>query len=304
MANRRMFSLDVVDTDNFLDMPLSAQGLYFHLGMRADDDGFISSPKKIIKIVNASEDDLKLLIIKGYLIPFESGVIVIKHWRQNNYVKGDRYKPTIYQNERKQLYAENNIYHLDTVCIQNGTKTEPQDRLGKDSVGKDRLGKDSVGKDSVGKDSVDTSPKGEVKKGENPPIPLGEKKTEKQELKTILNSFAFSSTLHQKIQEWLLYKKERRKTYKPTGLHNLLVQVQNQCQRHGEKAVIEIINRSMANNYEGILWAKIAEEGQTRTQSAQNLAKQNRFCNYEQRNWDFAELERMERERLQGTDMG
>ena len=299
MANRRMFSLDVVDTDNFLDMPLSAQGLYFHLGMRADDDGFISSPKKIIKIVNASEDDLKLLIIKGYLIPFESGVIVIKHWRQNNYVKGDRYKPTIYQNERKQLYAENNIYHLDTVCIQNGTKTEPQDRLGKD-----RLGKDSVGKDSVGKDSIDTSPKGEVKKGENPPIPLGEKKTEKQELKTILNSFAFSSTLHQKIQEWLLYKKERRKTYKPTGLHNLLVQVQNQCQRHGEKAVIEIINRSMANNYEGILWAKIAEEGQTRTQSAQNLAKQNRFCNYEQRNWDFAELERMERERLQGTDMG
>ena len=294
MANRRMFSLDVVDTDNFLDMPLSAQGLYFHLGMRADDDGFISSPKKIIKIVNASEDDLKLLIIKGYLIPFESGVIVIKHWRQNNYVKGDRYKPTIYQNERKQLYAENNIYHLDTVCIQNGTKTEPQDRLGKDSVGKD----------SVGKDSIDTSPKGEVKKGENPPIPLGEKKTEKQELKTILNSFAFSSTLHQKIQEWLLYKKERRKTYKPTGLHNLLVQVQNQCQRHGEKAVIEIINRSMANNYEGILWAKIAEEGQTRTQSAQNLAKQNRFCNYEQRNWDFAELERMERERLQGTDMG
>ena len=294
MANRRMFSLDVVDTDNFLDMPLSAQGLYFHLGMRADDDGFISSPKKIIKIVNASEDDLKLLIIKGYLIPFESGVIVIKHWRQNNYVKGDRYKPTIYQNERKQLYAENNIYHLDTVCIQNGTKTEPQDRLGKDSVGKD----------SVGKDSIDTSPKGEVKKGENPPIPLGEKKTEKQELKTILNSFAFSSTLHQKIQEWLLYKKERRKTYKPTGLHNLLVQVQNQCQRHGEKAVIEIINRSMANNYEGILWEKIAEEGQTRTQSAQNLAKQNRFCNYEQRNWDFAELERMERERLQGTDMG
>ena len=289
MANRRMFSLDVVDTDNFLDMPLSAQGLYFHLGMRADDDGFISSPKKIIKIVNASDDDLKLLIIKGYLIPFESGVIVIKHWRQNNYVKGDRYKPTIYQNERKQLYAENNIYHLDTVCIQNGTKTEPQDRLGKDSVGKD---------------SIDTSPKGEVKKGENPPIPLGEKKTEKQELKTILNSFAFSSTLHQKIQEWLLYKKERRKTYKPTGLHNLLVQVQNQCQRHGEKAVIEIINRSMANNYEGILWAKIAEEGQTRTQSAQNLAKQNRFCNYEQRNWDFAELERMERERLQGTDMG
>ena len=92
MANRRMFSLDVIDTDNFLDMPLSAQGLYFHLGMRADDDGFIASPKKITKLINASNDDLKLLIAKGYLLPFESGVVVIRHWRQNNYVKGDRYK--------------------------------------------------------------------------------------------------------------------------------------------------------------------------------------------------------------------
>lgn len=110
MANRRMFSLDVIDTDNFLDMPLSAQGLYFHLGMRADDDGFIASPKKITKSVNASNDDLKLLIAKGYLLPFESGVVVIRHWQQNNYVRGDRYKSTIYQDEKSQLCVENSIY--------------------------------------------------------------------------------------------------------------------------------------------------------------------------------------------------
>ena len=302
MANRRMFSLDVVDTDNFLDMPLSAQGLYFHLGMRADDDGFISSPKKIIKIVNASEDDLKLLIIKGYLIPFESGVIVISDWCVNNYIRADRKHSTRFTKEFSLLSKDKDTYklRLEDHGNQMTTIIQPSDNQATDKWHTEVR----LGKDSVGKDSIDTSPKGEVKKGENPPIPLGEKKTEKQELKTILNSFAFSSTLHQKIQEWLLYKKERRKTYKPTGLHNLLVQVQNQCQRHGEKAVIEIINRSMANNYEGILWAKIAEEGQTRMQSAQNLAKQNRFCNYEQRNWNFAELERMERERLQGTDMG
>ncbi len=84
MANRRMFSLDVVDTDKFLEMPLSTQALYFHFGMRADDDGFVSSPKRIIKSLCCNEDDLKLLIAKGYLIPFESGVVVISDWNINN----------------------------------------------------------------------------------------------------------------------------------------------------------------------------------------------------------------------------
>lgn len=94
MRNKRMFSLDVVDTDNFLDMPASAQALYFHLGMRADDDGFVSSPKRITNMVNCGNDDFKLLIAKGYLIQFEGGVVVITHWKQNNYIRGDRYVKT------------------------------------------------------------------------------------------------------------------------------------------------------------------------------------------------------------------
>lgn len=92
MANRRMFSLDVVDTDRFLEMPLTAQCLYFHLGMRADDDGFIDSPKRILRYIGSNDDDLRILLTKGYLIPFEDGVIVIKDRLKNNRVRPDRKK--------------------------------------------------------------------------------------------------------------------------------------------------------------------------------------------------------------------
>ena len=103
MAKRRMFSLDVVDTDVFLDLPASSQSLYFHLGMRADDDGFVSSPKRITAMVNASGDDLKLLIAKGFIIPFEAGVCVIRDWKVNNYIQSDRYAPSIYIEEKQHL---------------------------------------------------------------------------------------------------------------------------------------------------------------------------------------------------------
>ena len=92
MADKRMFSLKIVDSDLFLDMPLSSQCLYFHLSMRADDDGFVNNPKKIIKIIGANEDDLKILIAKGFVIVFERGIIVITHWKINNYIRNDRRK--------------------------------------------------------------------------------------------------------------------------------------------------------------------------------------------------------------------
>ena len=103
MAAKRMFSIDVVDTDKFLDMPVSTQALYFHFGMRADDDGFVASPRKIVKIANCTNDDLKVLISKGYVIPFQSGVIVITDWKTNNFIRSDRYKATKYQEEFEQL---------------------------------------------------------------------------------------------------------------------------------------------------------------------------------------------------------
>lgn len=114
MARKRMFTKNVTESDAFCDMPLSSQALYFHLNMRADDDGFVGNPKGIQKIIGAAEDDLKLLIVKGFLIPLEHGVVVIKHWRMHNTIRWDRYTPTIFQDEARAIYIKKNqSYTLD-----------------------------------------------------------------------------------------------------------------------------------------------------------------------------------------------
>ena len=171
MAERRMFAQTIVDSDAFLDMPLSSQALYFHLSMRADDDGFVNNPKKIQRMIGCSDDDLKLLIAKRFVLIFDSGVIVIKHWRLHNTLRKDRYKPTIYQEEFKKLILKsdggytdrlpsgcqvvakrlpsgcqvddkeettknvdsNEINELDDGC-QTGNQVATQDRLGKDRL--------------------------------------------------------------------------------------------------------------------------------------------------------------------------
>ena len=143
MAKRRMFSLDIINTDNFLEMPATTQLLYFHLSLRADDDGFVSSPKRIIRLLGSSEDDLKILFSKQYIIPFDSGICVIKHWKIHNYIQKDRYTATIYKEEKSQLREdENGTYNiLDTKCIHNVSKMDTQVRLGKDSSGKEKIDK-------------------------------------------------------------------------------------------------------------------------------------------------------------------
>ena len=135
MAKRRMFSQQITESDSFLDMPLSAQALYFHLGMSADDDGFVNNPKRIQRVVGANEDDLKLLIAKNFIIAFESGVIVIKHWKMNNYIRSDRYVETAYTEEKSTLFIkQNGAYSLtDTIGIPNGRQVGYAD---KDSIGK------------------------------------------------------------------------------------------------------------------------------------------------------------------------
>ena len=137
MAERRMFAKTIIDSDAFLDMPLSTQSLYFHLSMRADDDGFINNPKKIQRMIGGSDDDLKLLIAKNFIIPFESGIVVIKHWKIHNYLRNDRYKETVYQEEKAMLdVKENKAY---TLGIPNGYQMYTQVRLGKVRTGEDRL---------------------------------------------------------------------------------------------------------------------------------------------------------------------
>lgn len=143
MAERRMFAKTIIDSDAFLDMPLSTQVLYFHLSMRADDDGFINNPKKIQRMVGCADDDLKLLIAKNFIIPFESGVVVIKHWRIHNFIRTDRYKETVYQEEKAMLDTKDNkAYTLSNEFgIPNDNQMDTQYRLGKDSL---ELGKDSI----------------------------------------------------------------------------------------------------------------------------------------------------------------
>ena len=148
MADKRMFSLKIVDSDLFLDMPLSSQCLYFHLSMRADDDGFVNNPKKIIKIIGANEDDLKILIAKGFVIVFEQGIIVITHWKINNYIRSDRRKETMYVEEKQSLtQTENGAYiKVENLGIPNDNQvstTCPH------SIGKGRLDKISIDKGRI-----------------------------------------------------------------------------------------------------------------------------------------------------------
>jgi len=141
MAQRRMFSLQIVDTDAFLDMPQSSQLLYFHLSMRADDDGFVGNPKKIIRMCGAGEDDLKVLVAKRFILSFETGVIVIKHWKIHNYIQNDRYHETKYLDEKNGLVIKENGSY--TECIQDVSTMDTEVRLGKVRLGKVSLAETS-----------------------------------------------------------------------------------------------------------------------------------------------------------------
>ena len=159
MAERRMMAKSIIKSDQFLEMPMSSQLLYFHLLSDADDDGFINAPKSIMRVIGAKDDDMRVLQAKGYTIPFDSGVIVIKHWRIHNSLRKDRYNPNPQlENERKQLIINDkkeyelaptwqpNGNHLATSWQPNGNHLATN---GCRSIGKDSIDKDSIGKDSV-----------------------------------------------------------------------------------------------------------------------------------------------------------
>lgn len=141
MAQKRMFNNSVVGSDSFLEMPDSSQNLYFHLSMRADDDGFVDNWKSIMRMTGKKEDDLKILISKSFILPFESGILVIKHWKLNNYIQKDRYKETIHTSEKALLTTdENNVYRLDTNCIHS---------IEENSIEEKRIEKNSCSKENA-----------------------------------------------------------------------------------------------------------------------------------------------------------
>ncbi len=234
-----MFSLDVVDTDKFLELPASSQSLYFHLGMRADDDGFVSSPKKITSMVNCSNDDLKLLLAKGFLIPFESGIVVITDWKVNNYLRGDRYNETQYKDEKEFLSITNSGKYImkndmDTTGVPNDcqmvSKLDTQVRLGKDRVDKDRL------------DNTTSC----------------EKNTKRDELNEIINSYTMNEQIKEALRDFIKMRDAIKKPLTDRSLTLIVNKLDKLSKSDAEK--VEILNQSIVNNWRGVFELKGRKE--------------------------------------------
>ena len=210
-----MFAKTIIDSDAFLDMPLSTQALYFHLSMRADDDGFINNPKKIQRMVGCGDDDLKLLMAKRFILVFESGVIVIKHWKIHNYIRNDRYKPTLYQDEKALLADKDNKAYTfaEELSKQDEKLGIPDDNQAVYQMDTQvRLGKDRLGKDSKEIKDVTPSKKSKAKPirhkyGEYKNVLLSDDQMEK--LKT-----EFPNDYQERIERLSEYCESSGKTYK------------------------------------------------------------------------------------------
>lgn len=238
MAERRMFAKTIIDSDAFLEMPTTSQLLYFHLAMRADDDGFVNKPKSLMRMVGCKDDDLKLLFVKKFLIPFESGVVVIKHWKIHNYIRKDTYTETKYKEEKSTLELdENSAYRIAEtsplqLCDESVTSTATQDRIGKDSTGQESIGKCNKGK----------------------------KETTHDLFIRLVPSYIIPEGLKLKLLDWIAYKIERKEVYKEQGMKSLLRQIENNQLLYGEKAVCDLIDDSMANGWKGIIFDRLKQK--------------------------------------------
>lgn len=196
MANKRMFSKQITTSDAFMDMPVSSQLLYFHLNMEADDDGFVGNPKRIMRMLGANDDDFKILLVKRFLLPFQSGVVVIKHWLLHNAVRKDMYQETQYLDEKKQLQIKENKVYTE---VRNESVTNPLHRLDQDRLDKIRLGKDR-------------------ESGDKSPTPSEEARDFfKGNIENIFNEFKDKSSLSNELlklefQKFILYWTEKNKS--------------------------------------------------------------------------------------------
>ena len=232
MAERRMFAKTIIDSDAFLEMPLSTQALYFHLSMRADDDGFLNNAKKVMRMIGANQNDLDLLLVKNFVIKFEDGICVIKHWRIHNYIQTDRYHETMYKDNKNLLNIDENkaytlkntgkklegnriievIEPMDTECIQDVSKMDTQVRL--------ELGKDSI----------------EKKK---------EKKKKTSGLDEIINNYTSNLELKETLQDFLKMRKAQKKVMTDRALKTLLKKLDTLATNDEEK--IERLEESICN---------------------------------------------------------
>lgn len=262
MANRRMFSLDVINTDKFLDMPVTAQCLYFHLGMRADDDGFVSNPKQIIRLAACTQGDIKVLIENGFIIPFESGIIVIRHWKQHNYIQSDRYRKTKYREELSHLELKENVYSLDTEISQAVSKVEAQYRLSKDIV-RDRVSIELGDTVCPEPDKPTSEPSGVL-------LPLNDK--------------SFYDVPQDKIDLWV-------QTYQAVNVMQELQKMRawldsNPTRRKTRRGINRFINSWLSREQDS--GKGNVQNSRQKNQNSQN----NSFNDFQQHDYDFDELEK------------
>ena len=249
MAERRMFAKKITESDAFLDMPSSTQMLYFHLSMNADDDGFVNNPKKIQRMCGASDDDFKLLLAKSFVLLFESGVIVIKHWKMHNYIQADRYRPTDYVEEKSMLGLKKNkaytldVNKMDTKCIQGVS-------VGKGSIGKDSIGKVSIDKNSIGKVSID---KNSIVKN------IKEKDIDKSISKKKTVYYPDDAMLESAFQEYLTMRKKIKKPIcTEMALHRAMNTIEKLSKGDNDLAV-KILNQSVDHCWQVLFELKVNE---------------------------------------------
>lgn len=234
MAQKRMFTIKIVDSDAFLDMPLSAQCLYFHLNMRADDDGFVGNPKKIMRMIGASEDDFKLLILKRFLLIFENNVVVIKHWWMHNTLRKDCYHETSYLDEKKDLKIKENKAYSTT----EGLPVKSVNEMLTDS-------QHSVNPEL---DKNKNKSKNQELIPENPP-----KKNPKAELFDRVDSYTDNPELREILKKYLQYKLKNSKI----NLEQWDIQLQNLTKfANGDiqKAITQV-TKSYANGYQALVYS-------------------------------------------------
>ena len=228
MASRRMFSLRLINSTRFLKMPLSSQLLYFHLGMRADDEGVVEA-YPVLKTVGCNEDDLKILVAKGFAQVLNEDLITyITDWNENNKIRSDRKTDSMYKDLLLKMIPNDN---------QMTTKCQPNDRIGKDRIGKDSLGQDRVGKDNISALLSDSS--------------LSEPVREK-----VLDFLEYRKEIKKP------YKSER-------GIKSLVSQIEKQEQAIGSIAVIHVIDTSMQNGWQGLFWDKAQKPKNTAADMAE-----------------------------------
>ena len=280
MAERRMFAKTIIDSDAFLDMSLSTQALYFHLSMRADDDGFVNNPKKIQRMIGSGDDELKMLVLKKFIIPFESGVCVIKHWRIHNYIRNDRYKETVYKDEKSMLgMKENGSYTLennfgipfanqsDTIGIPDGHRLDSQVRLGKERIGKDSI---ELVESRLDEDKI-------------------ENKKKKSEFDLLIENYTDDLDLRNTIYEFIKMRKAIKSPMTSNALKLMLSRLDklSNCD-NGKK--FKILEQSIMNSWKSIYELK-NENGQKKVQYSNEKPKL-RFNNFKGRDYDYDDLEK------------